>query len=155
MAANIILDKKEREKRIKVTKITEITEIIENKKEKTWEKGKHPGGRPIKKHKYENERNDVIKKLNDILGITDKNNIFYLADIDNDVSKQNQIINLENDSKLYFNSRHFILFLALKRSFDLCYYCFNQRHSRDPMCFVIATEKYSGNKCNSERNLTF
>jgi hypothetical protein len=125
MTTNIILDKNVREKKYNKSTIWNEfikdhkgTKIIESNKEdkdnkdinieKTdidiEKKGKHPGGRPAKKYKYENERNNIITKLNEILGITNTNNIFYLSDIDNDVNKQNQIIDLENDSKLYLNS---------------------------------------------------
>ena len=62
-------------------------------------------GRPKKVTIYEKERKELLKKLNDILGITQENNIFHLSDIDKDVNKQNQIMALESDMKLYLNCK--------------------------------------------------
>jgi len=65
---------------------------------------KNLGGRPLKAIKYQKEKNDILIILNNILGITETNNIFYLYDIDNDENKKNQIMDLLDDCKKYFNT---------------------------------------------------
>ena len=49
------------------------------------------GGRPNKRDKFNEERHMILIKLNNILGITDHNKIFYLYDIDDNPDKQDQI----------------------------------------------------------------
>jgi hypothetical protein len=56
---------------------------------------------PKKIEKYETERKEVIDKLFVILNIND-NNTFYLHDIDNNINKQEEIMNLVHDVKKYF-----------------------------------------------------
>ena len=56
---------------------------------------------PKKVEKYDTERKEIIDKLFVILGITD-NNTFYLHDIDNNITKQEEIMNLVPDVKKYF-----------------------------------------------------
>ena len=60
------------------------------------------GGRPKKSSKYYEERQDIIKKLNNILGITSINNSFYIYELDNNIEKQKQILDLKRDIKEYF-----------------------------------------------------
>lgn len=52
--------------------------------------------------KYDNERNELLQKLYNILEITPDNNIFSLKELDENIGKQNKIIELENDIKKYF-----------------------------------------------------
>lgn len=51
---------------------------------------------------YEEDRKNVVKKLNNILGITDTNNSFVLYELENNIDKQNKINELELDVKKYF-----------------------------------------------------
>jgi hypothetical protein len=55
-----------------------------------------------KKELYPKERSDLLNKLNNILGITDDNNIIYIYDIDSSIDKQKQINDLVGDIKKYF-----------------------------------------------------
>jgi len=55
-----------------------------------------------KRDKYPNERQNVLSGLYNILGITETNKIFYLDDLEKDINKQNQIIELVPDIKKYF-----------------------------------------------------
>lgn len=83
------------------------------------------GGRPLKAIKYQKEKIEILNKLNNILGITETNNIFYLYDIDRDINKQNQIMDLLDDCKKYFNATNWAIitrevnvrrYLSLSRS---------------------------------------
>lgn len=58
--------------------------------------------KPTKKEQYKEERLDILNKINNILGITDNNNIIYFYDLDNSIDKQQQIDNLAIDIKKYF-----------------------------------------------------
>jgi len=65
---------------------------------------KNLGGRPLKAVKYQKEQIEILNKLNNILGITETNDTFYLHTIDDDEIKKNQIIALLDDCKLYFTT---------------------------------------------------
>src|SRR5947207_7994234 len=78
------------------------TGIIDKKVKTNKEDNIQKPNNPSKKNKFENERNEIIKKLNNILGITETNYVFCLSDIDDDIIKQNQIISLVEDVKRYF-----------------------------------------------------
>lgn len=71
---------------------------------------KNKGGRPKKDLAFEEEKQQVLDKLFKIIGITDDNKIFYFTDIENDENKQKEILDLENDVKLYFNYSGFSYF---------------------------------------------
>jgi hypothetical protein len=57
---------------------------------------------PKNVNKYDDERNDIISKLFNILGINDMNITVSLHDLDTNKIKQNQIIELVLDIKKYF-----------------------------------------------------
>lgn len=57
------------------------------------------GGRPPKSIKYDKERKQVLKKIFDILGITEKNMVFFCENLENDKDK---FYELEEDIKKYF-----------------------------------------------------
>jgi len=65
---------------------------------------KNLGGRPLKALKYQKEKDEILIKLNNILGITETNDTFYLHTVDDDENKINQIMALFDDCKLYFNA---------------------------------------------------
>lgn len=56
---------------------------------------------PKKVEQYINERKEVFDRLLVILGINEENT-FYLHDIDNNINKQKEIMNLVPDVKKYF-----------------------------------------------------
>ena len=70
---------------------------------------KNLGGRPLKVLKYQKEKIEILNKLNNILGITETNDSFYLHTIDDDENKQNQIMDLLDDCKKYFNAGHWAI----------------------------------------------
>ncbi len=60
-------------------------------------------GMPLKKVLFSKERNDMIVKLEGLLGLTDTNRKFLLADLDNNVNTQNEITKLDGDIRKYFS----------------------------------------------------
>jgi hypothetical protein len=73
---------------------------------------KNLGGRPKKSEKYKKEREEVLKKLKDILGITGTNNIFYMYDIDKNEDKQQAIMDLKDDVYAYFGHKENRIFYS-------------------------------------------
>lgn len=57
---------------------------------------------PKQVDKYDKERKEVLNKMFQILGINESNNKFLLHELDADIDKQNQILELEPDIKKYF-----------------------------------------------------
>jgi hypothetical protein len=57
---------------------------------------------PKQVNKYDKERKEVLNKMFQILGINESNNKFLLHELDADIDKQNQILELEPDIKKYF-----------------------------------------------------
>lgn len=53
--------------------------------------------------KFDNERQEVLNKMFNILGINENNNHFELKKLNNNIEMQNKILELENDIKKYFN----------------------------------------------------
>lgn len=51
---------------------------------------------------YKENQQEVVKKLNEILGITDTNNKFILEELKRDEEKQGKILGLEEEVKKYF-----------------------------------------------------
>jgi hypothetical protein len=73
-------------------------------------KPKNLGGRPSKKDKYKKEREDILNKLNNILGLIDGKNVFYLYDLEHDETKMTQIMALKDDVEKYFTSKNCAVF---------------------------------------------
>lgn len=65
-------------------------------------------GRPTKINKYKKERDDILEKLNKILGISNTNNIFYICDLTED--KQKEICDLKDKVKKYFEVSAYKIF---------------------------------------------
>ena len=57
---------------------------------------------PKKIDKFNNERQEIMDKILNIIGITDNKTTFYLYELDNDKKKQDDIIELIPDIKKYF-----------------------------------------------------
>ncbi len=53
---------------------------------------------------FEKEREEIITKINEILGINNDNNILYLYDLQNDMDKKEKILALVNDIQKYFSA---------------------------------------------------
>ena len=59
-------------------------------------------GRPKREDIYKKEREEILNKLNKILGVTEDNNKFFLWDIDNNEEIQKSILELKTDVEKYF-----------------------------------------------------
>lgn len=66
--------------------------------------------KPTKKEFYKKERQDILDKINNIIGITKDNNIFYLYDIENNMDKKKEIFDLAHDIKKYFKTGSWAVF---------------------------------------------
>lgn len=55
--------------------------------------------------KYKIERNEVLNKIMEILGITDDNMKFYLWDLENSDTKKESIMELKDNISEYFTSK--------------------------------------------------
>lgn len=73
-------------------------------------KSENLGGRPKKADKYKKEREEILNKLNNILGITDDNKSFYIYDIDTNKTKQDEIMDLKDDVEKYFTLKFYKVF---------------------------------------------
>jgi hypothetical protein len=56
----------------------------------------------LKAEIFEDERIQIAQQILDILEITDKNNTFLLHELDDNIDKQNKILELETNIKKYF-----------------------------------------------------
>lgn len=61
-------------------------------------------GRISKSDKYKDQQLIILRKIFKILNLSLTNKIFNLHDIDNDIEKQNQIIELKAEISMYFNA---------------------------------------------------
>ena len=67
------------------------------------------GGRPSK-NLYKKEQEEILKKLLDILEITDKNTSFFIEDLDANTETKNKILSLKDDAHKYFISGKWSIF---------------------------------------------
>jgi hypothetical protein len=72
---------------------------INNKKE---EKKKRTRITKTKAERYEKEQKEILKRLNEIIGLDENNNKFILSEINNDKEKQEKIKGLDEEVKKYF-----------------------------------------------------
>lgn len=66
--------------------------------------------RSTKKDLYKKEQEDILNKINTILGINKDNNTIYLYDIENDETKKAQILALSEDVKKYFRTSNWAFY---------------------------------------------
>ena len=92
-------------------KLTE-EDVSESSSDYEIEKIKHPAGRKKKTDKYIVERKQMLEKIQNILGITETNKVFYLYDIDSNKTKQDKINELKNMIELYFKSKNSAVFMT-------------------------------------------
>ena len=64
-----------------------------------------PSGRPRKDEKYKKQREDILKKMNTLLKVTDTNKVFYIYDIDNNQKLIDDIMAMKDDISAYFRSK--------------------------------------------------
>lgn len=55
-----------------------------------------------KQDRFKNEQEEIVNKLNAILGFDSKNNKFILEELKNDIEKQKKILELVSDVEKYF-----------------------------------------------------
>lgn len=67
-------------------------------------------GRPLKKNVYNSQCEQIINKLDAILFSDLNNRSFFLYHLENDIEKQNKIIQLESDVKKYMVSSSWVYF---------------------------------------------
>ena len=65
--------------------------------------------------KYTTERQELLQKMLNILGITDDNKMFSLKKLDEDEAKQKQILDLVDDIKKYFVCSRWTFFNHIER----------------------------------------
>jgi hypothetical protein len=83
--------------------------LINNEKKKLIEK-RIIGGRPKKSELFMKERNEILNKLNEILGITETNKKFFMWDVDNNKDMQKRIMEMKDDVSKYFGSKNTALY---------------------------------------------
>ena len=82
--------------------IMEITKVFTSKNNDSNEKPKITKNRSTKKDLFKKEQEEILNKINTILGISKDNNTIYLYDIENDENKKAQILALSDDVQKYF-----------------------------------------------------
>ena len=82
--------------------IMEITKVFTSKNNDSNEKPKITKNRSTKKDLYKKEQEEILNKINTILGISKDNNTIYLYDIENDENKKAQILALSDDVQKCF-----------------------------------------------------
>ena len=92
----------------------ELTKVFASKnKDDNINESKKPKitkNRSTKKDLYKKEQEDILNKINTILGISKDNNTIYLYDIENDDDKKNQILALSDNVKKYFKTSNWAFY---------------------------------------------
>jgi hypothetical protein len=58
--------------------------------------------RKTKQNKYTLERKQIIERIFNILGVNNDKKYFYINELDDNIDKQNEILNLKNEIHTYF-----------------------------------------------------
>jgi hypothetical protein len=87
-----------------------MTDIDVDINEKTQDIPVTKRPRRQKKELYENERQEILKKLLKILDINENNKVFITDDIDKNQAKIDQILALRDDVKKFFNAGRWTFF---------------------------------------------
>lgn len=102
------------------------------------------GGRPRKDVIYAKERKDILDKILNILSISKTGDIFYIDDLDGDIEKQNQILELEDDIKKCFSCSNWKCFMedaVLKKYISMVKYIFKQTNIEMTAVSLVDTQK--------------
>ncbi len=89
--------------------IMELTKVFASK-DNNINKPKIKKNRSTKKDLYKKEQEEILNKINTILGISKDNNTIYLYDIENDNNKKEQILGLSDDVKKYFKTSNWAFY---------------------------------------------
>ncbi len=87
----------------------ELTKVFASK-DNNINKPKIKKNRSTKKDLYKKEQEEILNKINTILGISKDNNTIYLYDIENDNNKKEQILGLSDDVKKYFKTSNWAFY---------------------------------------------
>ena len=71
--------------------------------------------------KYINEQKEIAKKILDIIGINENNNMISLTKLDENIELQNSILNLEPEIKKYFLASKFSFINNVARDYKRKY----------------------------------
>ena len=82
----------------------ELNKVFASKNKDNSEKPKITKNRSTKKDLYKKEQEEILNKINTILGINKDNNTIYLYDIENDEDKKKEILALSGDVHKYFKT---------------------------------------------------
>jgi len=88
---------------MELTKVFASTDF-KNSKDNNINKIKITKNRSTKKELFKKEQEEILNKINTILGINKDNNTIYLYDIENDETKKEQILALSEDVQKYFKA---------------------------------------------------
>ena len=92
----------------------ELTKVFASKnKDDNNNESKKPKitkNRSTKKDLYKKEQEEILNKINTILGISKNNNTIYLYDIENDENKKEQILALSDNVKKYFKTSNWAFY---------------------------------------------
>jgi hypothetical protein len=81
--------------------MTEIKDNMNDEMNKEKKKRK-PRITKTKAEKYEKEQKEIVERLNEIIGIDEKNNKFIMEELREDKQKLEKILELEEEVKRYF-----------------------------------------------------
>lgn len=107
------------------------------------------GGRPKKDSAFANERKDILDKIFKILSISKSGDIFYIDDLDNNIEKQIQILELEGDIKKYFSCSKWKCFIGdgvLKKYISMVKYIFKNMNVETESFSLLDTKRKKINR---------
>ena len=97
---------------MELTKVFASTDSknFKDSKDNNINKPKITKNRSTKKELFKKEQEEILNKINTILGINKDNNTIYLYDIENDETKKEQILALSDDVQKYFKAGNWSFF---------------------------------------------
>ena len=99
---------------------------------------------------YIEEQKNILIKLYDILGITETNKQFSLKELDNNIEKQQKILQLEEDIKKYFICNRWCYFNQKCKGFKRNYLSLIKCLIRQMNIKLITSNVYIKNKENKK-----
>ncbi len=84
--------------------IMELNKVFVSKNNNINSKKNITRNKPTKQEFFKKEQEDILNKINNIMGINESNNVLYLYDIENDSDKRQQVLALLDDIKKYFKA---------------------------------------------------
>lgn len=84
--------------------IMELNKVFVSKNNNINPKKNITRNKPTKQEFFKKEQEDILNKINNIMGINESNNVLYLYDIENDSDKRQRVLALLDDIKKYFKA---------------------------------------------------